>query len=611
MTPANSSVKLSAQLRDGLRGPEIASNSAIALMCLGFLVRSGTITALTGPALLSRLYSMLACSAAVIVVMVTARRTWLRRSRTTGVNPWLTLSTLIVLALITGWLGLLFHPVPDFELSFLTRTAVAVLWFVAIAVLMDQRTSQLRAVANLLTQQHRLEQVRASYRDSLDRMRGRLAQVVDDEAGTAVRGLIARLRSMLAGSITVEQLASAADQIRAGGVRVVRVLSHDLDKERAESISSAGSFSAIDRRAIRRKGRSDSIRELISEAFNGSQFWPAPITVLSAAGVASVAIPIKGFLVGLGVTAILTSCIWLAAVVGQRFLSGPLSRAPFALSSGVTFVVYAIGAGLGVQIVSQLVTVVQPMTVWLAFSVGLIPMYAGLAVYDATIKSRRRCLEDLSRTLEAISWEVGRLADDELTTRRAVAMLLHGNTQSRIAAVAMKLDQLVYQANSGNQPSQTELHTAVSESAEALEQAVTEIQSIAALEQVGLVSDVYSALESIASSWRSIALVQIDCPTEVANRINESRSIATAVAQTARESITNAIRHGGADRIDIVVRLIGSSVEIRAVDNGRGPDREFSSGLGITAMIRTGGSVRLTNAPTGGGELIVVLPIGL
>ncbi|MGO1383546.1 MAG: ATP-binding protein [Arachnia sp.] len=83
-----------------------------------------------------------------------------------------------------------------------------------------------------------------------------------------------------------------------------------------------------------------------------------------------------------------------------------------------------------------------------------------------------------------------------------------------------------------------------------------------------------------------------------------------AMVQAAREAVTNAAKHSGADRVDVFVEVDSRKVEIFIRDRGLGfdPDQVSLDRMGVRESIRArmerhGGSVRIRTAPGEGTEV--------
>jgi signal transduction histidine kinase len=88
------------------------------------------------------------------------------------------------------------------------------------------------------------------------------------------------------------------------------------------------------------------------------------------------------------------------------------------------------------------------------------------------------------------------------------------------------------------------------------------------------------------------------------------------VLRILHEACSNAVRHGGATRIDVRLAVSSGRLEMRVQDNGRGFDPDValaSAGVGVRSMTerlqRRGGCLRFEPAPERGATLVVGLPL--
>ena len=104
------------------------------------------------------------------------------------------------------------------------------------------------------------------------------------------------------------------------------------------------------------------------------------------------------------------------------------------------------------------------------------------------------------------------------------------------------------------------------------------------------------------------ARVEIDVAPEV-----RGVSVATAevLLRCAQESITNALRHGAAQRISVKLTRIAKSVQLSVRDDGRG-SASLTPGNGLTGMRERvealGGELGLDSSPRSGTEVCISIP---
>lgn len=80
-----------------------------------------------------------------------------------------------------------------------------------------------------------------------------------------------------------------------------------------------------------------------------------------------------------------------------------------------------------------------------------------------------------------------------------------------------------------------------------------------------------------------------------------------------QEGLTNALRHGHATRVRILLWIVDGSVQVIVLDNGTGA-KKIIKGIGLAGMEERislmQGTVQAMNAPEGGFQLTVTIPIG-
>ncbi len=120
-------------------------------------------------------------------------------------------------------------------------------------------------------------------------------------------------------------------------------------------------------------------------------------------------------------------------------------------------------------------------------------------------------------------------------------------------------------------------------------------------------STLRAALEDIRSETEANfpIVVEVVCVGET--EMDESLN---AMLQAAREAVTNAAKHSGADRVDVFVEVDTELVEIFIRDRGQGfePEDVPADRMGVRQSIRArmerhGGSVRIRTAPGQGTEV--------
>ncbi|MDR2736971.1 MAG: histidine kinase [Gracilibacteraceae bacterium] len=87
---------------------------------------------------------------------------------------------------------------------------------------------------------------------------------------------------------------------------------------------------------------------------------------------------------------------------------------------------------------------------------------------------------------------------------------------------------------------------------------------------------------------------------------------AEAVCHIVKEAVTNAVRHGRAGHIDVVVKFLADKVQVNVLDNGRGCGK-IHKHMGLSGMEGTvhslGGQIRFRSGEEEGFAVMVSIPV--
>lgn len=190
--------------------------------------------------------------------------------------------------------------------------------------------------------------------------------------------------------------------------------------------------------------------------------------------------------------------------------------------------------------------------------------------------------------------------------RRRVARELHDEIGQSLTAVLLELKRVADQAPPAVR---AELHQVQEVTRGSLE----EIRRIArrlrpgVLEELGLISALKAlARETPSGSGPAVRLaLSPDLP-------DLDATAELVVYRVAQEGLTNAARHAGAEHLDISLRRLGSGVQLRLTDDGRGLCGA-EEGSGIRGMreraLLVGAELSLDTPPGGGTEVRLHVPV--
>jgi two-component system, NarL family, sensor histidine kinase UhpB len=197
----------------------------------------------------------------------------------------------------------------------------------------------------------------------------------------------------------------------------------------------------------------------------------------------------------------------------------------------------------------------------------------------------------------------------EAERRRAGSVALRAQEEER-ARVARDLHDEVNQSLTGlllrleavREAAPSELEAEIADTKALANQAMRELLSLArqlrptALDDLGLVAAIAGQIEQVSRSGVGAELV------EEGDFSDLDGDVQLVVYRVAQEALSNAVRHSGAERIEVALRRGGDGVELTVSDDGRGFAFEASeSGLGIAGMreraLLLGGELTIESRP--------------
>ncbi|GIG35450.1 sensor histidine kinase [Cellulomonas pakistanensis] len=320
-------------------------------------------------------------------------------------------------------------------------------------------------------------------------------------------------------------------------------------------------------------------------------------------------------------TAVASMLLILAATGVSLPQRGPLAMVVGVLSAGVT----ASGVRFAFQLLLD-VYVDPPRSVivaelasgatiaWIAASMGL-----------AAMLSQRRLRTEVAEAAQGrlqIELALAALQHEEVRVRREVAEGLHGSMQQRLVLVVARLDGLIRDVEGAEAPRAVTpedlvLLREVREQIETVREAdVRTTSRMLYPEQIeiGMVPAIRALLGRIPRTVNTRLGVTdevraLDDPADP--RLTRSeRLLAVRVVE---EAISNALRHGRAEVVDVRVSVVDDAVEVRVSDDGDGfgDDAGTPSGTARLAdrLRLAGGDLRVTSVPGDGTQVVAHLPV--
>jgi signal transduction histidine kinase len=208
---------------------------------------------------------------------------------------------------------------------------------------------------------------------------------------------------------------------------------------------------------------------------------------------------------------------------------------------------------------------------------------------------------------QALTQRVSRLTQTRSdATEVAVAELrrierdLHDGAQARLVAVGMSLRAA------------EELMRANPEAARALVAEARETSSRALDDLRGLVRGIYPPVLADRGLSDAVRALAMDAPmsldTDITLQGEPPMPVAAAVYFAIAEALTNAVRHAGADTVQIGIGYAGGMLRATIADDGAGgADASHGTGLaGVERRLATFDGVLAVSSPPGGPTIVVI-----
>lgn len=323
-----------------------------------------------------------------------------------------------------------------------------------------------------------------------------------------------------------------------------------------------------------------------------------------------------GFAAGLSVV-IVTTCVLGVVTLGRN-----LGFAMIALSAAAHVV---IGLLVSHQVLHLAAREVDPMLMrnWIrmAASTSLIAVLLASVIdfvvrhVEANVSATTRVLDELRVAYERLGQLHGRLEAAKEEERRFLAHELHDELGQSLTALKLRL-QLGGQALAAPPNDGTPQALAL------IDQLIARVRKISVdlrpplLDEVGLGPALRVYLEGQSALSKLPIALDVE---DACQGVRLAPDLEIACFRVVQESITNALRHASAHRIQVRMVRTAARVSLAVKDDGRGFDTAALAGadlaghLGIVGMrerVRArAGSFRLTSRPGAGTSVEVELPV--
>jgi signal transduction histidine kinase len=244
----------------------------------------------------------------------------------------------------------------------------------------------------------------------------------------------------------------------------------------------------------------------------------------------------------------------------------------------------------------------------LAWTAGLaLLLGAGIAV--ATVMH----IAALERKSAASDTELLRLSAQirvaQEQERRVLSRELHDQAGQMLTGLRMELASISYGAG------EEEFNTRVTHAKSIAEQTLRVVRNIATMLRPSMLDDLglQAALGWLVRDVKRSTGIEVQADVDPALD-NLPDAECTCIYRVVQEAMTNAARHSGASRIDIVIGFSGAEAVGSVTDNGQGFEAPVSrrTGLGLVGMeerlLELGGSLRVVSSPGTGTRIEFRVP---
>lgn len=440
------------------------------------------------------------------------------------------------------------------------------------------------AVDGIREHQRRLQALLGARR-ALDEARSQTITGIEDRQEEVARRIQGSLLAELASLDPTRPEASVA-LLQHTATDVVRPLSHDL----------AATVPSWSPKPLTAKDLRLNWAEVLRDATYTRPFRPWGI------GLCIVAFALVFLLTFFGLLASLLTSLAIIAVSAAWFsvmnllLDGLLPR--LRLGARITIITLAavVGGILvgGAQFLASGRTIVSAVS-W-ASSVVFVVLFAWLLTITTAVERQRDRLQEALEADEAeLRWQLARIHQVQWFQQKALSRALHGPVQSAVTSAAIRLDAAVREGSS------------TPELIEQLQQQIT--GSIAILDtRQNSAAPFEDSLALLAQSWDGVCMITGDVESTAADALLRDDIARACAADFLTEAVSNAVRHGRAKNVAVMLKHSDRAVEMCVEDDGPVPLGESIGGLGSQILADCSLEWSRTGDETG-HRLRVVLPV--
>mgnify|MGYP000013380597 CR=1 FL=1 len=362
----------------------------------------------------------------------------------------------------------------------------------------------------------------------------------------------------LSSATSPEDLVASASVVREICDREVRALSHEI---------SSHEFSpSIDTRSTPR------ISELLSHmpltASSIGVQWPV-ISAVGSVNALVIALQSGGWLAALA--AILSVVVGLCALVAvdslRRKYLPSLHPGLAMIVVGIEYLTVTEVVLIGLSALAgrslELQRLIDSSYLIVPFVVMLLWLFAqSLSTLSEALKLHRTQLALENAELGEV---VSRFQLRSRSARKRIGKLLHGTIQGRLASVSLALTA----AASATQPEQVD--ELISQARRQLIGAASELEETMVLSSDAIPLRISEELAGLVEGWRNLVEIKVELEPHAMTILDGNREATELVAEAIQECLTNAVRHGQANLVEIRLS-VGATLTLEVLNNGISPE---------------------------------------
>jgi PAS domain S-box-containing protein len=231
------------------------------------------------------------------------------------------------------------------------------------------------------------------------------------------------------------------------------------------------------------------------------------------------------------------------------------------------------------------------------------------------VTERHRDREQLSMLLQENRSLMLQLMQVQEEERRLLARELHDELGQLLTGISVRAEYIGRKTTDADISSKANEIAHETDALFSLSRAILKRLRPASLDTLGL----SAALKELVDNWN--AQTGAECTLHIDEDIDHLDEMHTiAIYRLVQEGLTNAYRHGKADRVDLVIQVLPPSedqlrlVQIEIEDNGKGIHVEnFATGMGLIGMRERvhalGGVFLITDLPRDGVRIEATIPL--